>query len=122
MRWKELLVAIYLRVSTEEQARRGFSLPDQRDACRARAAEIAQAAESGESQVEIAECVDTFDGDILERPVLEALRSFVRERRPAWFVCMDPDRFSRSQTAQLIVTDEIERSGTQLAFVQHNYE
>ncbi|HWI52952.1 MAG TPA: recombinase family protein [Symbiobacteriaceae bacterium] len=110
---------IYLRVSTEEQARKGFSLPSQQEACRTRAREIAREAETA---VQIQEFVDTFGGDVLERPVLEEMRSFIREKRPDWFICMDPDRFSRSLAAQLLVTDEIERAGTRLAFVQHNYE
>jgi len=112
-------VIIYLRVSTEEQAKKGFSLPDQRDACRARAAAIAR---ETDADVQMEEFVDTFGGDVLERPVLEQMRSFVRAHRPDWFICMDPDRFSRSLTAQLLITDEIERAGTRLAFVQHNYE
>ncbi|MDF2629339.1 MAG: PinR [Symbiobacteriaceae bacterium] len=116
-----MLVVIYLRVSTEEQARRGFSLPSQREACLARAGEIAREAEPDAGAPEIREFVDTFGGDVLERPVLEEMRAFVRARRPAWFICMDPDRFSRSLTAQLLITDEIERAGTRLAFVQHNY-
>ncbi|HYF96310.1 MAG TPA: recombinase family protein [Symbiobacteriaceae bacterium] len=117
-----LSVVIYLRVSTEEQARKGFSLPDQRDACRARAKEIARGADVSGVNVDIQEFVDTFGGDVLERPVLEDLRTYVRINKPDWFICMDPDRFSRNLTAQLIATDEIEKAGTQLAFVQHNYE
>ncbi|HWI62711.1 MAG TPA: recombinase family protein [Symbiobacteriaceae bacterium] len=114
-----MLVVLYLRVSTEEQAKKGFSLPSQREACRARAGAIAREAET---DVVIEEFVDTFGGDVLERPVLEDLRTFVRTQKPAWFICMDPDRFSRNLTAQLLITDEIERAGTRLAFVQHNYE
>lgn len=114
-----MLVIIYLRVSTEEQAKKGFSLPDQREACLARAQEIARELDT---DLAVREFVDTFGGDVLERPVLEDLRAFVRANRPAWFICMDPDRFSRSLTAQLLITDEIERAGTRLAFVQHNYE
>ena len=114
-----MLVVIYLRVSTEEQARKGFSLPDQREACQARAREIAR---ETETELQTQEFVDTFGGDVLERPVLEQMRTFVQANRPAWFICMDPDRFSRNLTAQLLITDEIERAGTRLAFVQHNYE
>lgn len=114
-----MLVLIYLRVSTEEQARKGFSLPSQREACLTRARAIA--AEAG-AACEVKEFVDTFGGDVLERPVLEELRAYVRTCQPDWFICMDPDRFSRNLTAQLLITDEIERAGTRLAFVQHNYE
>jgi site-specific DNA recombinase len=113
------VIVLYLRVSTEEQARRGYSLPEQREACRQRARLLAQ--ELGQP-AEIREFVDTFGGDVLERPVLEELRAFIHQERPAWFICMDPDRFARNLSAQLLITEEIERAGTRLAFVQHNYE
>lgn len=116
-----MLIAIYLRVSTEEQARKGFSLPEQREACRQKALRIAAEADGGQAEPHLVEHVDDFGGDLAERPVLEELREFVRARRPAWLVCMDPDRFSRSLKLQLIVADDIEAQGTRLAFVQQEY-
>lgn len=111
-------MVIYLRVSTEEQAKKGYSLPEQREACLAKAHQIAR--EQSEAP-QIHELVDDFGGDIAERPVLEQVREFVRTHRPAWFICMDPDRFSRSLKLQLIVADDIEAHGTRLAFVQQEY-
>lgn len=119
-----LLIALYLRVSTEEQARKGYSLPEQREACRKRANALAdehQRAAGIPVSLRLVEFVDTFGGDIAERPVLEELRTFVRAHRPAWLVCMDPDRFSRSLKLQLIVADDIEAQQTRLAFVQQEY-
>jgi site-specific DNA recombinase len=119
-----LLIVIYLRVSTEEQARKGYSLPEQREACRQKALQIAadhQKAVGMDVAPQIMEFVDDFGGDIAERPVLEELREFVRTRHPAWVVCMDPDRFSRSLKLQLIVADDIEAQTARLAFVQQDY-
>jgi site-specific DNA recombinase len=118
-----LSIAIYLRVSTEEQAKTGYSLPGQREACRRKAEALVaeHGATGGTGPVEVVEFVDDFGGDIADRPVLEELREFVRLRRPAWLVCMDPDRFSRSLKLQLIVADDIEAQGTRLCFVQQDY-
>lgn len=68
------------------------------------------------------EFLDAFGGDIPERPVLEQVREFVKANKPRYFICLDPDRFSRDLQLQLVVTDEIEKAGTDLVFVQHNYE
>lgn len=120
-----LSVAIYLRVSTEEQARAGYSLPEQRAECLSKARQLAREHESSVGQpvdLQIAEFVDDFGGDVAERPALEAVRDYVRQRRPAWLVCMDPDRFSRSLKLQLIVADDLEAHGTRLVFVQQEYD
>ena len=119
-----LLVVIYLRVSTEDQAKKGFSLPEQREACLRKAQDLARQLEAGGQQVELQtrEFMDDFGGDIAERPVLEAVRTFCREQRPQYFICMDPDRFSRSLKWQLILADEFEGQGARLVFVQQEYD
>lgn len=119
-----LLVLIYLRVSTEEQARKGHSLPEQREACWAKAKEIARQHEATTGQsvdLQVQEFVDDYGGDIIERPVLEKVREIVRNQKVSHLVCLDPDRFSRSLKWQLIVADEIEAAGTRLVFVQQEY-
>lgn len=120
-----LPVAIYLRVSTEEQARAGYSLQEQRAECQQKARHLAAEHErrvGGPVDLQLAEFVDDFGGDVAERPALEALREYVRTRRPVWVVCMDPDRFSRSLKLQLILADEMEARGARLAFVQQEYD
>jgi site-specific DNA recombinase len=109
-----MLAVIYVRVSTEEQARRGYSLPEQLAECRTRAGEL--------GATELAEFVDDVGGDFLERPELEKARHLVATCRVHWFVCYDPDRFSRNLLNQLLVTDEIDKSGAELVFLQHNRE
>jgi len=115
------VIVIYLRVSTEEQATKGHSLPEQREACLARAREIARQLEA-EADVQIREFVDDYGGDILERPVLEEMRQLIRSERVTHLVCLDPDRFSRSLKWQLLLADEIETRGTRLVFVQQEYD
>lgn len=120
-----LTVVIYLRVSTEEQAKKGFSLPEQSEACQRKARELAAEAQRNSGQkvdLELKIFQDDFGGDILDRPVLEEMRAWIRNVHPAYFVCMDPDRFSRSLKLQLIVADEIEGQGTRLSFVQTEYD
>lgn len=119
-----LLIVIYLRVSTEEQAKKGHSLPEQREACQAKARDIAQQMETETGRrvdLQVQEFVDDFGGDVLERPVLEQVRELIRTQRVTHFVCLDPDRFSRSLKWQLLVADEIEGRGTRLVFVQQDY-
>lgn len=120
-----LQVVLYLRVSTEDQARRGYSLAEQREACLAKAEALAaaQKVRTGHPvQLQTAEFVDTVSGELLERPELDRVRLFVRERRPAWFICLDPDRFSRTTYHAILIANEIEAAGTRLEFVQHDYQ
>lgn len=112
---------LYYRVSTDEQGRKGFSLPEQHRECIARAQTLAT---QQHARLEFFEFEDTASGEILERPGLEACREFIRNKHSEaqYFVCLDPDRFARSLFLQLLVTEEIEKAGLQLVFVQHDYK
>jgi len=107
--------AIYLRVSTEEQALHGYSLADQREACRERARalgakEILEFADEGHS------------GATLERPGLMALREAVHQGRVDCVVIRDPDRLSRRLAHQLLLTEEFERAGVRLEFIDFTWQ
>ncbi len=120
-----LLAVIYLRVSTEDQASRGYSLQNQQELCLERARALAAARERQTDQrVELQTIIftDAVSGELLERPELEDVRSFVREHRPAYFICLDPDRFSRATYHAIMVANEIEAAGTKLEFVNHDYQ
>lgn len=107
--------AIYARVSTEDQAKHGYSLDEQREACTRRARELGAA--------EILECVDDgYSGSILDRPGLEQLREAVREKAIDLVVIRDPDRLSRKLTYQLLLTDEIEKAGIRLEFLDFTWQ
>lgn len=121
---RNVLMVRYRRVSTEEQKEKGYSLPEQTRLCDEKIAQIQRELEDrGEVvNIQVVDFEDTMGGDILNRPVLDEVREFVRTKRPDYFVCLDPDRFSRSLAHSLLVKEEVEAVGTRLVFVQHNYE
>lgn len=107
--------AIYCRVSTDEQARKGYSLEDQRQAC------INHLIKMGLFEIE--EYIDDgYSGEFLERPGLERLRNNLKSRQINYIAIYDPDRLSRNLTNQLILADEVEKSGAQLTFVTGDYD
>ncbi len=110
-----MIVGIYLRVSSEDQARHGYSLFAQRESCTQRARAM------GASQIiEFAD--EGVTGSVLDRPGLRALRSAVRQGQLQRVVIYDPDRFARHLSHQLIVTEEIERAGVRLEFVNFDWQ
>ncbi|MGG1658843.1 recombinase family protein [Brevibacillus sp. NRS-1366] len=104
------MVGIYARVSTEEQAKSGFSLDDQIRECRKKA---------GTS--EVAEYIDDVSGEFLDRPSLSRLRQDVKDGVITKIVCLDPDRLSRKLMNQLLITDEFDKRGIELVFVNGEY-
>lgn len=102
------------RVSSLDQQRKGYSLPEQERACRQRAEQL--------GVTEFVWIQEAVPGEIIETPGLTEARKLVRSRRPAYFICMDPDRFSRETVKAIMIANEIEAAGTQLVFIQHNYE
>jgi site-specific DNA recombinase len=105
----EPLVALYARVSTEEQAKKyGLigQLRELRDYAAAHGYRIAY------------EFVDDgVSGATLERPGLERLRAVVRDRGVQVVVMHDPDRLARRLALQLLLDDEFRRAGVRLEFV-----
>jgi len=109
-----MLIAIYVRVSTDQQAEKGYSLATQLEECHKKATEL-------ENVVRIDEYVDDgYSGAYLERPALEKLRNLLKEKPYFAVIIYDPDRLARNLTHQLILTDEIESSGARLIFI--NFE
>lgn len=110
---KALKALVYTRVSTKEQAE-GFSLETQREACEKKAKEL--------GAVDIVFLEDTYTGIELDRPAMNLLRDYVRERQVDMIVVYDPDRFSRDLNDLLIVTKEIDRAGITLHFVNFDWQ
>jgi len=105
------MIAIYARVSTEEQAKSGYSLKEQLRACREKA-----------NSADIREYVDEgLSGELLDRPALNHLREDLREGIIEKVVCLDPDRLSRKLMNQLILSEEIEKKAL-LLFVNGEYQ
>jgi len=107
--------AIYARVSTDDQARTGYSLTDQVNTCRQRL--LAQ------GYTAISEYVDDgYSGEFLERPALSRLRADLGAKLIATVMVYDPDRLSRNLTNQLIIAADIVKSGAKLDFVTGSYD
>ncbi|MBP2644847.1 MAG: Resolvase protein [Firmicutes bacterium] len=108
--------AIYIRVSTEDQARHGYSIDFQREECRLRLAEL------GITE-DIEEFVDDgYSGEFLERPALSRLRNALYSGTVGTVTIYDPDRMSRNLTNQLILSDDMEKNGVRLMFVTGDYD
>lgn len=105
---------IYARVSTEEQVG-GYSLGAQVEACKKRAKELGCS--------EILDFVDEgVSGSLLNRPALTAIRQKLKTGAVDYFICLDPDRLARNISHQLIITEEIEQSGTKLEFINFEWK
>ncbi|EPZ47768.1 recombinase family protein [Alicyclobacillus acidoterrestris] len=105
------MIAVYARVSTDEQAKNGYSLQDQIRECRIKA-----------GSDDIKEYIDDgFSGEFLDRPGLSSLRQDVRDGLITKVVCLDPDRLSRKLVNSVIVADEIEKYA-ELVFVNGEYQ
>ncbi len=107
--------AIYIRVSSDEQAQAGYSLADQRRACAAHAQTL-----GASSLVEFAD--EGVSGSLLERPGLSQLREMARDGDLDLVVISDPDRFSRRLAHQLMITEELERYAVRLEFVNVEFK
>ena len=107
--------AIYLRVSTEEQAENGNSLQSQEGRCRALC------------EARGLTVLDTYldagySGGTLERPDLSALRKAVKAGTIGVVVVYAVDRLSRSQRDTLNLLDEFEQAGAGLASASQPFD
>ncbi|AUO14819.1 recombinase family protein [Priestia megaterium] len=105
------MIGIYVRVSTQEQGIKGYSIDQQIDACIKKAGtdEVMQYIDIG------------YSGEFLERPDLERLRKDVREGLIDKVICYDPDRLARKLMSQLIIDEELRRKGVEVEFVNGEY-
>ena len=101
-------VAIYARVSSEGQERRG-TIRSQVEALRARTAQ--------EGHEIVAEYLDDgYSGARLDRPGLDALRDAAEAGVIEAVWCLTPDRLARSFAYQMLVLDELDRLGCKVKF------
>lgn len=105
------MIGVYARVSTEEQARSGFSINFQ-------VREGKKKAGTDDVRLYLDEGVS---GEFLERPGLNDLRRDVKDGIITKVICLDPDRLARKLMLQLIITDEFERRGVELVFINGEY-
>ncbi|WP_042424725.1 recombinase family protein [Geomicrobium sp. JCM 19039] len=93
------MIGIYVRVSTEEQAKSGYSVEGQLRDCQEKA-----------KTKEVLEYIDDgISGSVLDRPALTRLREDIKQGLVSKVVCYDPDRLARKLVHQLIISEEIEK-------------
>ena len=101
---------IYARVSTEDQARRGYSLPSQLDECRRYC--------EREGYTIAAEFSEDESGAKLDRPELTKARDMLRTGQADALIVLASDRLTRSLAHHLLLRDEMRRAGVELIYVQ----
>ncbi len=101
---------INCRVSTEDQARRGYSLPSQLDECRRYC--------EREGYTIVSEFSEDESGAKLDRPELTKVRDMLRTGQANALVLLASDRLTRSLAHHLLLRDELRRSGVELIYVQ----
>lgn len=110
---------IYKRVSTDEQAEKGYSLPHQSNECRRYA--------SLNDLTVIQEFSDDYSGATLERPGFSQLRAYISQYKVDAIIVYTADRLSRNIIDFLVLRDQWEKAGIELHFVdrgksQNNFE
>ena len=101
-------VAIYARVSSEGQEKRG-TIGSQVELLRAR-----MVADGHEIVAEFLD--DGYSGARLDRPGLDALRDSAQASVIDAVWCLTPDRLARSYAYQMLILDELERLGCKVHF------
>jgi site-specific DNA recombinase len=110
-----MIAALYIRVSTADQAEKGYSLETQLSENRQKASEL--------GATKFVEFIDDgYSGEYIDRPALTQLRDALEKKEFDMVVIYDPDRLARNLAHQLIITDEIEKSGAKLLFVSVTFE
>lgn len=109
------MYAIYVRVSTEEQVKSGYSLADQISSCKM------HLLRQGYSNV-IEYIDDGYSGEFSDRPAFSNLRDDIAAGRLEIVAVYDPDRLARKLAVQLLFAEEVEKAGVQLQFVTGNYD
>jgi len=103
-------------VSTEDQEREGTSLQSQLEACSRKAQEL------GYEVSEEYTMMETYSGLSLDRPKLDQLRHWVREKEVDVVVAYTLDRLSRDPVHFIILQEEMERSEVELILVTEDLD
>jgi site-specific DNA recombinase len=106
--------AVYLRVSTEKQAKHGLGLPSQRR-------ELLALAKRKSYRVADEHIYEDkgISGAELSRPALDRLREIVRARAVDVVLVHSADRLSRKLAHQLLLLDDFRRAGVRLEYATH---
>lgn len=104
-------VALYARVSSEQQAQRA-TIESQLAALRERAAGDGHVVLPADTYVD-----DGYSGAVLVRPALERLRDRAAEGRLDIVYVHDPDRLARRYAYQVLLLEELSREGVSVVFL-----
>lgn len=105
---------IYVRVSTDEQAK-GYSLKTQMEGCLRYAEEMGYAVASTFQE--------DYTGTSLDRPALNEMRSYLAtDPSVSVLIVYDLDRIARKSILQMILEEELHRSGVTVEYVIGRYE
>src|SRR4051812_6074099 len=110
---RDLRVAIYARVSGEQQARED-TIDSQLEAGAQRIASDAL-----ECAPELRFVDDGYSGSILARPGLERLRDQAAAGAIDRLYMLDPDRLSRKYAYQVLILEELTRCGVEVVFLRN---
>ncbi len=114
-------VAIYIRVSTEDQAREGYSLEVQSEYLLNFATREKWQLHSPEGSAKVYED-DGYSGYSLDRPAFEALMSDARKKKFDLILVYKLDRFSRRLRDILNILDELDTLGIQFKSATEPYD
>ncbi|CAO3428515.1 Resolvase-like [Azospirillum argentinense] len=106
-------VALYARVSTEQQARDN-TIASQVAALRERVV-----ADGGQLDPDDAYVDEGYSGSVLLRPGLERLRDAVATGAVERVYVLAPDRLARRYAHQVLLIEEFRRGGAELTFLNH---
>lgn len=105
---------IYVRVSTDEQAK-GYSLKTQIEGCARYAEEMGYAI--------AATFQEDYTGTSLDRPALNEMRNFIAaDQSISVLIVYDLDRIARKSILQMILEEELHRTGIVVEYVIGRYE
>ncbi len=108
--------AIYCRVSTDNQEAEGTSLGSQKEACLKKAQELGY--ETNEDHT----ILETYSGLTLDRPKLDQLRQWVKDKEVDAVVAYTLDRLSRDPVHFIILQEELERAGVALIMITEDVD
>jgi len=109
----ELQIALYARVSSEQQAE-AKTIESQLAEVRARIR-----ADSFDPQSVLEFIDDGYSGTILARPGLERLRDVAAAGGIDRLYVHNPDRFARNYAYQVLLIDELNQAGVDIVFLNH---
>lgn len=129
----DYLTALYIRVSTEEQAEEGYSIEFQIEQGLIKAGvpkeiltdDFILLAIEKRSVPEYGIKIyidDGHTGEVIERPELNLLLDDAKAGIIRRVVCYDPDRLSRKLMVQLMITDLLDRKKVEIYFVNGEYQ